>query len=48
LSAQVFPVNEMVANLSRTNAGVAGLCRALALKIVDAYADQQQTLIEGI
>ena len=48
LRAQVFPVNAMVANLSRTNAGVAGICRALALKIVDAYADQQQVLIEGI
>jgi len=26
---------------------VAGICRGLALKIVDAYADQQEILVNG-
>ncbi len=46
-SARVFPATQMVTYLSKSNVGVAGICRGLALKIVDAYADQQEVLVNG-
>ena len=46
ISAQMFPVDALVSGLDKANPGIVGLCRALALKVVDAYHDLQEKHID--
>ena len=46
VSAQMFPVKALVSSFGQASPGIVGICRALALKVVDAYYDLQEQHID--